>query len=126
MRKRVSILSLFIIVSSFIFAQNTVKDKDRHSIFANFDQLGIKKEFFIDQFGNPTSKDMVYDQEKNKIETLYYKEDFTKDYFIIITALTFKNNELIEQKSRIETFVIDRKTIDKISDDLTFIRRWTQ
>jgi hypothetical protein len=122
MKRKVCLLSAFVIFSSFIFSQSAMKRKDNTSVFADFEQLGIKKELFIEKFGRPISKDMAYDKDSNKVEILYYKEDIGKEKTIIITEFTFKNNKLIEQKSRIETFIIDKKMIDKISNDLTFIR----
>lgn len=126
MKKSSVLLLILISISSSMFAQDVIRSKQHSSVFSDFNQLGVKKELFIKKFGNPISKDMSYDQDKNKIEILYYKENLKKEDVIIITEFTFKNEDLIKQKSRIETFVIDRKLMNKISDDLTFIRHRVQ
>lgn len=121
--KKSFFLLVFIVVSLSAFTQNVIESK-YSSVFANFNQLGISKEVFIKEFGNPTAKDMSYDQDKNKNEVLYYIENFKKEGFLIITKFTFKNNELVEQKSRIKCVEIEG-LIKKISDDLIHIRRWS-
>lgn len=115
-------LLILAMVTLSTFAQSVIENKGHSSVFANFDELGIKKELFIKKFGDPLSKDMCYDGKGDKIEKLSYKENLKKEDVVIITEFTFKNNELVEQKSLIETFVIDRKMLDKISNDLTAIR----
>lgn len=103
-------------------AQNVIENKGHSSVFANFDELGIKKELFVKKFRDPLSKDMCYDENGNKIEKLYYKENLKKEDVVIITTFTFKNSELVEQKSLIESFMMDKKMLEKISNDLTSIR----
>ena len=115
-------LLILAMVTLSTFAQSVIENKGHSSVFANFDELGIKKELFIKKFGDPLCKDMCYDGKGDKIEKLSYKENLKKEDVVIITEFTFKNNELVEQKSLIETFVIDRKMLDKISNDLTAIR----
>ncbi|ULB33767.1 hypothetical protein [Proteiniphilum propionicum] len=121
--KKSFFLLVFVVVSLSAFTQNVIESKCS-SVFANFDQLGVSKEVFIKKFGNPTAKDMSYDQDKNKNEVLYYIENFKKESFLIITKFTFKDNKLIEQKSRIKCVEIE-ELIKKISEDLTYIRRWS-
>lgn len=120
--KKSFFLLVFVVISSSAFTQNVI-DSKISSVFANFNQLGVSKEIFIKEFGNPIAKDMSYDKDKNKNEVLYYIEKFKKEDFLIITKFTFINNELVEQKSIIKYVEIE-ELIKKISDDLTYIRRW--
>lgn len=122
MKKSLFLLA-FVVISLSAFAQNRIGSKSA-SAFANFDQLGISKEALIQEFGNPIAKDMSCDKDKNKKEVLYYIEKFEKEDFLIITEFTFENNELVVQKSSIK-YVEVEELIKKISDDLTYIRRWS-
>ena len=119
MEKKIIILfiSLFIIISSI-----SAQEENTSSKFVNFEELGIQKELFIKQFGRPISKDLQYDEDENTIETLIYKEELEKGKTIVLTKFTFKNRILVEQKSEIMSNLIDKETLDKILDDLTFIR----
>ena len=115
-------LLIFFLISLSAFSQNIIELKSS-SIFVNFNQLGISKEMFIKEFGNPIDKDMRYDKERNINEVLYYIEKDKKENLLIISEFIFKNDELIEQKCNFKFAGLD-DFLKKISDDLTYIRRW--
>lgn len=118
---------IFIIISLFFVSSGIIAQKAKeYSQFVDFEQLGIQKKQFVNQFGKPTSKDMAYDRENNLIETFLYKEDLEKGKTIIITRFTFTNDKLIEQKSEIISVQIDEKLIEQILSDLTFIKHRVQ
>lgn len=120
--KRLFLLSVFAIVSLCAFTQSSAKSK-YSSCFVTLNKLGVSKDVFVKEFGDPIAKDMNYDEFRNIVEVLYYVENFKKEGFLVITKFTFKNNELVEQKSRIEGLSIE-VILKKMSDDLDFIRRW--
>ena len=118
---------VFILLIYCLIAQTQIKNKDDISIFSDFEQLGIQKEDFINQFGPPTAKDMAYDDHKNKIETLHYIEFLNvglidEGKIILLTKFTFRNNELVEQKSETPSFPWEKEMLEKIYQEIRFIR----
>ena len=50
-------------------------------------ELGMSQNEFIQKFGKPFNKEMAYTYDKHKRETLFYKEDLYRSWFIVTTAL---------------------------------------
>lgn len=125
MKKAFCIFSFFmLLLYSPLIAQNS--ENSKVSIFSDFEQLGIHKDSFIKRFGLPTSKDLSYDKDNNTIEALLYKEELEKKKTVVITKFTFKNGELIEQKSEIVCNQLENEILEKIVNDLMIIRHWVQ
>ncbi len=98
MRKLFKVTLPAICLLCFLSCSSLVNTTSR---FSNFDDLGITKKKFIKKYGDPTTKDLFQDDEKNIIETLYYIEEIDYDLSKstpIITAFHFKNGVLVKQE----------------------------
>lgn len=121
MKKMACIIFLFALFYSTLNAQITVKDKNKNSVFADFEQLGMQKEDFLKQFGLPTTKDLYVDENNHAVEVLYYAEILEKGNVIVVTGLTFSNNQLLTLKSQINANLISKNDIEKLIRDVSFI-----
>jgi hypothetical protein len=119
MEKKIIILLIGVF---FIVSGISAQKENTSSKFVNFEELGIQKELFIKQFGKPICKDLQHDEDRNTIETLIYKEELEEGKSTVLTKFTFKNRILVAQKSEIIGNQIDKETLDRILNDLTFIR----
>lgn len=62
-------------------------------------KLGMRQDEFVQKFGKPFNKEMSYTHDKRKKETLFYKEDLYRgSWYIVTTAFTFVNSELVSQE----------------------------
>ena len=75
-------------------------DAQESSKFSTFDNLGIAKEDFLEQYGTPTNKGMYQVTPARKVEKLYYTERI-KD-FLVTTEFIFENN-VLKKMERVET-----------------------
>ncbi|KEO72668.1 hypothetical protein EL17_18190 [Anditalea andensis] len=90
-------------------------DARRVSKFATFSELGIDKNAFIQQYGNPTNKGMYTVSEDKVIEKLYYTEKIRN--FLVTTAFIFENDVLV-QMERVDT----RNDYQEILEQLDTVR----
>lgn len=120
MKIYLSIVFMFISVGVVAQAPAKVNSKNKVSVFADFEQLGILKDSFISQYGMPVAKDMVCDSHADKIETLHYIEFLDKGKVIVNTKFIFVNKELIEQKSFLSPYPLEKEMLKKIQRDISF------
>lgn len=92
----ISALAL-LLVSSSCASYFRVQEKSR---FSTADIIpGISKKEFVEKYGDPTTRDVSYDENKILNETLYYKESYRAQVWTVsITAFYFKDGKLVEQK----------------------------
>lgn len=72
----------------------------RMSKFASADiELGMNRNDFVRQFGEPFNREIGYTPDNHKKEKLFYKEELHKgSWFIITTAFTFVDSNLTKQE----------------------------
>ena len=62
-------------------------------------ELGMSQKDFIQKFGNPFNKEMSYTYDKQKRETLFYKEKLYRgSWYIVTTGFTFVDSKLVSQE----------------------------
>ncbi|MBJ7880621.1 hypothetical protein [Gelidibacter salicanalis] len=111
-----SILLILALISVFSCAPLQYSfDARENSKFSTFDNLGIAKEDFIKQYGQPTNKGLYQQTQAKKVEKLYYTEKI-KD-FLVTTEFIFENN-ILKQMERVET----RNNFQEIREHLEMIK----
>lgn len=74
-----------------------VPNRSRFSAGDIMPGIGIKE--LTDKYGEPTARDVSYDEDKVLKETLYYKEEYRAQVWTVsTTAFYFRDGRLVEQK----------------------------
>lgn len=123
MKKLYLIFAVFIIYGGVVNAQNEGESKQYISIFADFQEIGITKDKFIERFGMPLSKEIFIEREENNpTEILQYIETFDKGAIIVVTKFTFKNSKLIQQKGEVIPNKYDEGILKEILNKLSILQ----
>lgn len=90
----------FVVIVASLFIFSACYTSSRISQFSSDHvALGITKDAFIKKYGEPFYKEVSYLSEHQKQEKLFYKEELHKgSWFIVTTAFTFVEGELIKQE----------------------------